>query len=82
MPPPIHLAAAALLFAVPLFPQGGGGVQFRDFKEPATAVKFRTPCAGLAALTGFEFSLYWAAVVPASNSAPEHCRVNLLVQPT
>jgi feruloyl esterase len=51
----------------------------------SSAITNRRPgpssCAGLAGLTGFEFSIYSAAIVPASVSAPEHCRVNLLVQP-
>jgi feruloyl esterase len=78
---PIRLATAALLLAVPLFPQGGGGVQFRDYKAATLTSRLRTSCAGLVALTGYEFSVYSAAIVPASDSAPEHCRVDLLVQP-
>jgi feruloyl esterase len=78
---PIRFATAALLFVVPLFPQGGGGVQFRDYKAPAPTFKPRTSCAAFVALTGYEFSVYSAAIVPASESVPEHCRVGLLVQP-
>jgi pimeloyl-ACP methyl ester carboxylesterase len=76
-----RLAIAAVLLAAQLFSQGGGGVQFRDYKPAATAYQPRVKCAGLAALTGYEFSVYSASVVPASDSAPEHCRVGLLVQP-
>jgi len=78
---PIRLSAAALCAALPLFSQGGGGVQFRDYKAPAPTFQPRGSCAGLAALTGYEFSVYSAAIIPASDVAPEHCRVDLLVQP-
>ncbi len=73
--------ATTILLAAPLFAQGGGGVQFRDYKPPAPASKPRTSCAGLVTLTGYDLSVYSAAIVPASDSAPEHCRVGLLVQP-
>lgn len=78
---PIGIATVMLLFVAPLFPQGGGGVQFRDYQAPTAASKPRTSCAGLVTLTGYEFSVYSAAIVPASDSEPEHCRVDLLVQP-
>jgi Tannase and feruloyl esterase len=81
MHPSMRLATAALLLVTPLFPQGGGGVQFRDYKAPAAIYRPRVSCAGLTALTGFEFSVYSAAIAAASAGAPEHCRVNLLVQP-
>jgi feruloyl esterase len=78
---PVRLAAAAVLLGCPLFPQGGGGVQFRDYKAPALASRPRLSCKGLVGLTGYEFSVYSAAIIPASETAPEHCRVDLLVQP-
>ena len=56
-------------------------MQFRDYKAPAPASKPRTTCAALVALTGYEFSVYSAAIIPASDTVPEHCRVGLLVQP-
>ena len=77
----VRLAQAALILAAPLFPQGGGGVQFRDYKAPAPTFKPRSSCAGLVALTGYEFSVYSARIVPVSDNAPEHCRAGLLVQP-
>ncbi len=76
----IRLAATTLLVG-PLFPQGGGGVQFRDYKAPTANSRPRVSCAKLVGLTGYEFSVYSAVIVPASESAPEHCRVDLLVQP-
>lgn len=78
---PIRFATAALLLVAPLFSQGGGGVQFRDYKASTLTSRPRSSCAGLVALTGYAFSVYSAAMVPASDSAPEHCRVDLLVQP-
>ena len=77
---PSHLAAIVLYLTVPLFPQGGGGVQFRDYKA-AASFRPHAPCASLVALTSYDFSVYSARIVPASDSAPEHCRVDLLVQP-
>ena len=70
-----RLAATSLLIAAPLFAQGGGGVQFRGYKPPTPSSRPRTSCASLVSLTGYEFSVYAAAIVPASESAPEHCRV-------
>jgi hypothetical protein len=53
--------------------------QFRDWTPSALAdsmvVEPRAACAALVALTGFEFSISTATVVPASNDAPEYCRV-------
>ena len=77
----LRLAAAGLVFAAQMFPQGGGGVQFRDYKATAPTLKPAGSCSRLVALTGYEFSVYSAAIVPASAAAPEHCRVDLLVQP-
>ena len=70
----IRLATAACLLGSPLFPQGGGGVQFRDYKASTATSRPRTSCAGLVALTGYEFSVYSAAIIPAAANAPEHCR--------
>jgi len=78
---PTRLVTALVILSTPLFPQGGGGVQFRDYKPPAPASQSHTSCPGLVALTGYEFSVYSAAIVRASDAAPEHCRVDLLVQP-
>ena len=75
----MRLFAAILIFAAPVFAQGG--VQFRDYKGPAPTANPRVSCAGLVAMTGYELSVYSAAIVPASDSAPEHCRVGVLVQP-
>ncbi|MEP6715491.1 MAG: tannase/feruloyl esterase family alpha/beta hydrolase [Terriglobia bacterium] len=78
---PFYLVTSALLLAAPLLPQGGGGVQFRDYKTTGPAFKPSKACAALVGLTGYELSVYSAAMIPASATAPEHCRVDLLVQP-
>ena len=74
-----RFAAVALMLSVPLFSQGG--VQFRDLNPPSAKYKPRAGCKGLTALTGYDFSVYAAAVVPAASDTPEHCRVGVLVQP-
>jgi feruloyl esterase len=78
---PIRIALCLSLVAALLAAQGGGGVQFRDYKAPAATFKPRTACKGLTTLTGYDLSVYSAAIVPASAAAPEHCRVGLLAQP-
>jgi feruloyl esterase len=59
--------------------------QFREWTPSALAdsivVKPRAACATLVALTGYEFSIITATLVPASNDAPEYCRVLGLIQP-
>jgi hypothetical protein len=73
------------LFTVPAWGQGAGGVQFRDWRAPGSAIppgpQPKLACAELRSLTGFEFSVVSAAVIPASSNAPEHCRVAVLVAP-
>ena len=78
------LSIVGLVFATaPLSAQNGS--QFRDWKNSALAdaaqVKPRGSCAALVELTGYEFSVTTAVVVPASSDAPEHCRVSGLIQP-
>jgi hypothetical protein len=46
----IGIAAADLVLAAPLFPQGGS-VQPRDCKAHTRTFRPRTSCSGLAALT-------------------------------
>jgi feruloyl esterase len=77
----IGIATAAPLFAASLFAQGGGGVQFRDYKAAGPTLNPRASCAQLVALTSYDFSVYSAVIVPPSAAVPEHCRVDLLVQP-
>jgi hypothetical protein len=67
---------AALLQA-----QGGGGVQFRDWTVPAPTGKPAMACAELRSLTNYDLYVIGANVIPASATAPEHCRVSLMVAP-
>jgi feruloyl esterase len=78
------LTVVCLVFATaPLGAQNGS--QFKDWKISALAdaaqIKPRGACAALVALTGYEFSVTTAVVVPPSADAPEHCRVAGLIQP-
>src|SRR5712691_9990597 len=61
------------------------GSQFKDWRTAALGdaphVRPRAACASLIALTGYEFSVNGAAIVPASADAPEHCRVSGQIQP-
>jgi feruloyl esterase len=56
-------------------------VQFRDWTPPVPTVKPVLPCAELRSLTSFDLSVISAVVIGPSASAPEHCRVSLMVPP-
>ncbi len=77
----MRLRATFIFCAVTLWGQGGGGVQFRDWTPPAPTVKPVTRCADLRSLTSSDLSVISAVVIPASATAPEHCRVSMMVQP-
>ncbi|HMF96548.1 MAG TPA: tannase/feruloyl esterase family alpha/beta hydrolase [Vicinamibacterales bacterium] len=59
--------------------------QFRDWKASALAgggdAKPAVACASLVSLSGYEFSILSATVIPAASDAPEYCRVSGLIQP-
>jgi feruloyl esterase len=59
--------------------------QFRDWKASALSgggdANPAVACASLVSLTGYEFSVLSAIVIPASSDAPEYCRVSGLIQP-
>lgn len=61
------------------------GAQFKDWTTAAfgnaAQVKPRDTCPSLVALTGYEFSVTRATIVPASADAPEYCRVSGQIQP-
>jgi hypothetical protein len=61
------------------------GSQFKDWKTAAPGdaahAKPRHACAAVVALTGYEFSVTRATIVPASADAPEHCRVSGQILP-
>jgi hypothetical protein len=82
----ILAGTAALIVGVTLTTASAqNSSQFRDWKPSAladaTLVKPHAACATLVASTGYEFSIVSATVVPASNDAPEYCRVAGLIQP-
>jgi tannase/feruloyl esterase len=79
----VGFATGFFLAGVVLHAQNGS--QFRDWQPSALVDELqarpRVPCARLIQLTGYEFSVSTAASVPASDEAPEHCRVSGLIQP-
>ena len=77
----MRLCLATMFCAVMLWGQGGGGVQFRDWTPPVPTAKPVIRCAELRSLTSFDLSVISAVVIPPSSSAPEHCRVSLMVPP-
>src|SRR5580658_314757 len=77
----MRLLVILIYCAVSLWGQGGGGVQFRDWTAPAPAAKPAMACGELRSLTSFDIYVIGATVIPASATAPEHCRVSLMVPP-
>lgn len=77
----MRLVSVTLSCAALAFGQGGGGVQFRDWNAPAPSGEPAIACGDLRSLTGIDLSVISATVILASSSAPEHCRVRLMVQP-
>src|SRR5690349_11560080 len=69
-----------LALAASLSGQGGGSVQFRDWRRPDAASKPVASCSQLLALTGLDLSVIGATLVPASAIAHEHCHVFLMAQ--
>jgi len=60
------------------------GVQFRDWKtslNEGAAVKPKRDCGALVSLTGYEFSIETATLVPASGDLPEYCHITGQIQP-
>jgi hypothetical protein len=75
-------ALCLILFcSATLYSQGGGNVQFRDWASPSPATKPAIACRELLSLTGYDLSVISATVIPAAPSAPEHCRIRVMVQP-
>jgi hypothetical protein len=77
----MRLLIPLLAFAAALFGQGGGSVQFRDWNPPLPTARPVAACRHLLSLTGVDFSVVSADLVPATPQAPEHCHVFLMVQP-
>ena len=67
--------------AATVWAQGGGGVQFRDWDTPTPTTQPAMACPELRGLTSADLYVIAARVIPASTSAPEHCRVSLMVPP-
>ena len=68
-------------FAAMLFGQGGGSVQFRDWKPESSTAKPAAACRSLLSLTSLDLSIISADPIAASESAPEYCHVFLMAQP-
>lgn len=79
----IALAAVIVISSVAAAAQNGS--QFRDWRSSVLAdrqqIKPRLACVDIAAMSGYEFSIATALVVPASQRTPEHCRISGLILP-
>jgi hypothetical protein len=75
---------SAMAMALNLSAAAQNGSQFKDWKAGAiagTTLAKPRACATLVGLTGYEFSVTTATIVPASTEAPEYCRVSGQIQP-
>jgi Tannase and feruloyl esterase len=63
--------------------QAQNALHIRDWKQPAGEAPARpqSPCSGLRALTGYEFTVITAVLHPASGEVPEFCRAIGQIQP-
>jgi hypothetical protein len=77
----MRLLLVILFSNAALYSQGGGGVQFRDLTQRFTTQRPTLGCSDLRSLTNYEISVISARLIAATVDAPEHCRVNLMVQP-
>src|SRR5262245_40870174 len=83
---PIVRSLNCLLFffvagLVPALAQNG--LQFKDWKPSLNGgrTKPKMECAALISLTGYEFSIETAALIPASGTASEYCQVTGQILP-
>ena len=72
------LAVAVSLGAIAAHAQVG---QFENWKEAAKGRAAKTACDHLRALTGYDFAIDAASVVPAQGDTPEFCQVQGLIAP-
>ncbi|HXP85359.1 MAG TPA: tannase/feruloyl esterase family alpha/beta hydrolase [Bryobacteraceae bacterium] len=77
----MRLLIGTMLCAASAWGQGAGNVQFRDWGAQAVGPQPKIACAQLRSLTSYELSVISANVVAATEKAPEHCRVSVLVAP-
>jgi hypothetical protein len=70
-----------IVCAVPLYGQPSSNLPFGGLTADATSRKPSQPCKELRSLTSLGLSVIGATVIPASGTAPEHCRVSLMAQP-
>src|ERR1700730_6250198 len=65
--------------------RGQNGSQLQDWdafsKQAAGAAARKMDCKALVSLTGYDFAITQATLLPASGDVPEHCRVAGLVLP-
>jgi len=78
----VSLLATALMLASPA--RGQNGVQFKKWKpslNEGAATKPKMDCNSLISLTGYEFSIETAALIPAAGEIPEYCHVTGQILP-
>src|SRR5882672_7468753 len=79
---PILLLAVAFMLAAPA--QAQNGSQFKKWKpslNDGAAIKPKLDCNSLVSLTGYEFSIETAALIPAAGEVPEFCHVTGQILP-
>jgi feruloyl esterase len=79
------VSVLGLLVGLTIPAYGQSPAQFQQWtravmSDPAE-LRPKTPCVALVSLTGYDFSVTSAIVVPASADWPEYCRVVGLIQP-
>jgi feruloyl esterase len=75
-----------LVVALALIPaaRAQNGSQLKNWKpslNQGVALKPKTECSAMVSLTGYEFSIETATLVPASGDVPEYCRVTGQILP-
>src|SRR5215471_10012554 len=79
-----HLSIILVLLLLSSTTLAQNGYQFGNWKpslNDAAAVKPKRDCGALVSLTGYEFSVETAALVPASGDLPEYCHVTGQILP-
>ncbi len=79
---PLLLLAAAFTLAAPARAQNGS--QFKKWKpslNEGAAIKPKLDCSSLVSLTGYEFSIETAALIPAAGDVAEYCHVTGQILP-